>query len=362
MRVARLDSKLVGKQLAKTLYTSDGRALLRAGVVLTEEYIRSLMVSGYQRAYIHDEYAANIEPDELLDEAVRVKAISSVKSIMERYASGKAMNNTGVTTVVKDLIDSIRQKNRLFVGLADLRSFDDYTFGHSVNVCLLALVIGNSLYYDQRQLQELGIGALMHDIGKMLTPLKILNKPGKLDAGEFEVIRKHPGDGFDILRQNFDISLLSSHVPFEHHERCDGSGYPRGLKGGEILEYARIVAIADVYDAVTNDRVYRPRLNQYQAYNLVAAEADRGFDKRIAQRFLARMLVFPNGTIVRLSTGATGIIIRQAEKANDQPTIRVLTRPDGSYLPEPKEMTLQGNPDLRIVAVLEDYLPQEQVS
>lgn len=357
VRLTRLDDTVVGKQLARTFYNADGKALLRAGVTLTQEYVSSLRLMGFRSVYVNDEFTADIAVDDFIDETVRFRAVSAVKGIMEKYIAGEAVEQQEVKAVVDRLLNSIRGKKNLCAGLSALRSYDDYTYGHSVNVCLLAMVTGASLFYDTKKLYELGVGALMHDIGKMLIPLEILNKPLGLTSKETELMRRHTHNGFEILRKYVDISLLSAHVPYEHHEWYDGHGYPRGLKGEGIIEYARITAVADVFDAVTNDRIYRPRISMYQAYNLVSSQMGTHFDRRIALRFLERVQVFPNGTFVRLNTGEAGVIVRQAEKISAKPVVRLLTDRTGARLKKTPEINLWEKTDLDIVEVLEDGVP-----
>lgn len=355
MRLARLDEAVIGKQLAKTFYTADGNTLLRAGVSLSGEYVRGLRKKGFRSVYINDEYDADIAIDDFTDERTRFQAVSKIKGVMEKYIAGQPMDQQEVKSIVSSLLTSIEGKRRIFAGLTALRSFDDYTYGHSVNVCLLSMAIGSDLYYDTKKLYELGVGALLHDIGKVLIPLEILNKPAGLNPEEIKTIRKHTVEGFEILRKYIDLSLLSAHVPFEHHEWYDGSGYPRSLKGEGIIEYARIAAIADVFDAVTNDRIYRPRMTLNQAYNLIAQQMGSQFDRQLALRFLERIQVFPNGTYVRLNTGEIGIITRQAEESNKNPVVRLLLNRTGERFRRPPEVSLWEKPELSIVEVLEDY-------
>ncbi|MGI5839035.1 MAG: HD-GYP domain-containing protein [bacterium] len=361
MRLTKLDGNVVGKQLAKAFYTADGKPLLRAGVILTGEYVRSLRQKGFRSVYINDVYDKDIAIDDFIEESVRFRSAGKIKDIMGRYIGGESVEQQEIKSVVGDLLASLEGKENISAGLTALRSFDDYTYGHSVNVCLLAMVIGIDLYYDTRKLYELSIGALLHDIGKILIPLEILNKPAGLTPEEAKVVRKHTEEGFAILRKHFDLSLLSAHVPFEHHEWYNGSGYPRGLKREGIIEYARITTIADVFDAVTNDRIYRPRIALNQAYNLIAKQMDAQFDPRLARCFLERIQVFPNGTYVRLNTGEIGIIIRQAEKSNRKPTVRLLLDRTGERLSYPVEVDLVRKPELSIVEVLDAFQPEPAV-
>ncbi len=355
MRMIRLGEAAVGKPLGKTIFAADGRILLQAGVIMTEDYVARLWAKGYRSIFIQDEFAQDIAVDDPVSEQTRLQTAKEVKETMDRQSLGLAMDSSKIKTAVKAIIAELQGNSHMLAGLSTIRSFDDYTFAHSVNVCTLSLVLGISLYYDYDQLYELGVGAILHDIGKTLIPLPVLQKQSRLDEAEWEVVKKHTDYGFEILRQDYEISLLSAHVAFQHHEKFDGSGYPRRMRGESILETARVAAIADVYDAITNDRVYRPRLPLHQAYNIIIQSADTHFDRRLVQRFLERVLLFPNGTIVRLNNGQVGIIARQEERLNSRPVVRLLTDTQQKLQPERPEVRLLQHPELSISEVLSDY-------
>ena len=156
--------------------------------------------------------------------------------------------------MVDQIIDELLADLSVLVNLTDIRTFDDYTFASLSNVSVLAIMTGITMGYNDLQLKELGVGAILHDLGKIRIDKSILSKTGELSKEEYEEVKRHPVYGFEILRQYQDVSLLSANVAFQHHERWDGSGYPRGLSGENILEYARIVAACDVYDALLADR------------------------------------------------------------------------------------------------------------
>ncbi len=178
---------------------------------------------------------------------------------------------------------------------------------YSVNTTVLSLIIGIGRNYSTDQLLELGMVVLMHDIGKLKVPEKILNKTDPLTKEEFEEIKKHAMYGYEMLRLNQDISLLSAHVALQHQEKYDGSGYPRGLKGKEIHEYARIATISDVYEALTSVRVYRGAMEPYKAYEFITVNSGSHFDPEFVKAFCKNVAVYPNGTGVVLSYGCAAM-------------------------------------------------------
>ncbi|NLL51521.1 MAG: HD-GYP domain-containing protein, partial [Peptococcaceae bacterium] len=189
---------------------------------------------------------------------------------------------------------------------------------------VLALILGLGKGYSHAKLLELGMGVIMHDVGKVSLPKEILNKPGRLSTEELEEVKQHPFLGYDVIRKNHDFSINSAHVALQHHERWTGGGYPRGLKGKEIHEFGRITAVADVYDALISKRPYRQAQEPYQAYEYIYSQAGHHFDPDVVRIFTKRIAVYPTGTGVRLSNGLGGNVIRQNKNMPDRPVIRAI--------------------------------------
>ena len=169
------------------------------------------------------------EPPDLISEQTRLESVRTVKELFHNLES-KNESTSRASKTVKNLIDEVLSNREILVNFADIRNFDDYTFSHSVQVCVLSIITGISLGLDHIKLKDLATGALIHDIGKPELDRELLNKPGDLTTEEFIEIKRHAERGFEILRANQDISLLSAHIAYQHHERWDGNGYPRGLR------------------------------------------------------------------------------------------------------------------------------------
>ena len=196
---------------------------------------------------------------------------------MDSIRYGNSLNVMPVRNSVCKMIDELMDVSDTMVNLQDLKSNDQYTFSHSVNVCVLSLITGISMKYGEEKLRELGIGAMLHDVGKTRIPSEILNKPGSLTAEEFDIIKKHTSYGYELLKKSKELSTYASYIALTHHERYDGEGYPLGLRGEELHEFARIVSIADVYDAITSDRVYKKRSNINEAVEYFVELINEGF-------------------------------------------------------------------------------------
>mgnify|MGYP000980440656 CR=1 FL=1 len=308
MQIVRANELKPGMRLARTVYGTKGQMLLSAGTILNRTYIRRLIALGFPAVYIGDptEAYSFTEP---ISENTRIKAINVLKDSFADANIGGTLKLEPVSKMVYTMIDEITLNKDVAVHLADIRSHSDYTFGHSVNVCVLAIMMGNAIRLNELQLSELAMGAMLHDVGKILIPDSILLKATQLNAVEWKEMKRHSRYGFDILRLKPEFSVQGAHVAYQHHERINGSGYPRGLKGEEIHLYARLVAIADTYDAMTADRVYRKGVTPNQALKTIHGLKDKQFDTLLVDAFLDSVYPYPAGSKIELDTGEVGIVV-----------------------------------------------------
>ncbi|MCX8130049.1 MAG: HD-GYP domain-containing protein [Clostridia bacterium] len=319
-----IENLVSGAKLAKSVFTSEGRVLLTSGMELKENYIQRLKANGIKEIYIEDEISAGIEVTDVVCEDTRVEAKLLVKNLMETYTVSQYINTGRVKEVIDKLIDELLSSKDILVNLSDIKSVDDYTFEHSVNVCILSLITGIGMGFSINRLKDLGIGALLHDIGKLKIPEEILKKPSQLTVEEFEEIKKHTIYGYEILKDNPSVSMISAFIAFGHHERYDGSGYPLQIRGENIHQCARIVAIADVYDALTSDRVYRRKLKTHEVIEYITSLGTHHFDKEIVENFVKYIAVYPVGTGVMLNTKEIGIVVRVNKSMPTRPVVRIV--------------------------------------
>jgi HD-GYP domain-containing protein (c-di-GMP phosphodiesterase class II) len=230
---------------------------------------------------------------------------------------------------------------------------DDYTFAHSVNVCVLSIISGIGLGYSISRLKELGVGAILHDIGKLKVPQELLKKPSQLTVEEFEEIKKHTIYGYEILKNNKKVSMVSAFIAFGHHERYDGSGYPLQLKGESIHHCARIVAVADVYDALTSDRVYRKKIKPHEAIEYILSLSAHHFDEEIVQSFIRFVAIYPVGTGVILNTKERGVVISENKDMPTKPVIRVVYSEKGKKVSKYYEIDLSSSKNVFITEACE---------
>jgi HD-GYP domain-containing protein (c-di-GMP phosphodiesterase class II) len=345
-------TRAVGLTLARDLPATGPGAipLLRAGAVVSERYERALAAAGIHAVWVHDELSAGIEPAELLPEAVRAETATRVQRALE---SAREAFVTAQPLALETLQDLAAIVDRIATGildnpgaalaLHDLANADQYTHRHSVNVAALGLLLARAQFrrdgwidyrgqrrYDRlnERLSQLGMGLLLHDIGKMAVPDDVLNKPGPLDEQEWDIMRTHPDAGVALLNSR-SMSPLVKTVIRDHHERFDGSGYPRGLPGEDIHQFARIAAVADVYDAVTSARPYKDAEPAHVGVGVIAGGRGTAFDPEVVDTF--RRIVFPHpvGTEIDLADGRTGVVARVDPDRPDEPVVR-LPGPDGT--------------------------------
>ena len=324
MRRVRVDTMPVGAKLARTVFSSEGGVLLMQGIELKENYLELLKRRGVNEIYLEDDLSEGIEVHDVINENTRNEAVTLVRKIMTEYSFFDTVDVENVKSVVNKIVDELLSNDDILYNLTEIKTVDDYTFGHSVSVCILSLITGIGIGLDTAQLRELGIGAILHDIGKLCIPRDILTKPCQLTIEEFEEIKKHTLLGYELLKRSGQLNLISSYIALGHHERYDGSGYPLRLKNGEIQLYARIVAVADVYDALTSDRVYRKKLKPHEVYEYITSLGIHHFDPLVVENFVKFVTVYPVGTGVMLNTRERAVVVKHNRKMPTRPLVRIV--------------------------------------
>lgn len=346
MRLIPVSLLKPGMVLGKKIYNSDGLILLAEGVKLTEGIIRRLDGLNLNYIYIEDAMTEDIVIPELVSQQTKHEAIRSIrqgfKNLEDRPTLKGSFLHLGKTFsgMMENIMDEISSINESMVLLTDMNTNDFNLYQHSLNVCLYSMVLGISYGYSRDEVRVLGLGALLHDIGKTRISPGLIQKPGRLTEEEFREVQKHTEIGYKILKDEPNIPLLSAHCALQHHERLDGSGYPRGLKGSETHEYAKWIAITDSYDAMTTHRVYKPAMLPHQAVEVMYAGSGTLYEQRFLAMFRDRVAIYPPGMTVRLSTGETGVVSKINYDVPHRPVIRVLNNSEGEELQLPYEIDM----------------------
>lgn len=247
-----------------------------------------------------------------------------INRVMHDIRLGKNVDVKQAKQLVSQLAENVVTNPTALVWLTQLKNKDEYTSLHSLNVCILSLFFGRSLQLPENQLHTLGLGALLHDVGKLKVPAEVLNKPGRLSDEEFGVMKQHTVFGYDLMRNQGELSNDALDIIVQHHERLNGRGYPYQLEHGQISEYSKIVSIVDVYDAITSKRVYHTETTPFNALNDIYKLREKEFDKRLVEQFIKCLGIYPIGSLVELSTGQVGIVVFFSEKSHLSPTVMLV--------------------------------------
>jgi HD-GYP domain-containing protein (c-di-GMP phosphodiesterase class II) len=366
MRLMRTENVPDGASLGRDILTGrDAVPLLRAGVTIDQRYRDALTRAGIHAVYVADGISEGILPHSAITDETRIRGTRALTSAFEdaklALAHGRPLG-TAATNALSDIVERILREIELCdtatLVLADLACADAYTFQHSIDVTALGLLLGRQLMTEQgwldfrgvrqhtgvdERLSRLGVGLLLHDIGKLAIPNEVLNKPGKLTEAEWELIKTHPRVGLDLVRESSAWCPLVQAVILRHHERWNGSGYPDGKAGEQIHEMARIAAVADVYDAITSERIYAPARPAHEAVRAILAGAGTLFDPAICELLRRVVAPFPPGVELELEDGRRGLVVSVPEGELDRPVVRVIGGAEAPY-----EVSLQRDRSIRI--------------
>lgn len=282
-----------------------------------------------------------------------------VENLLKDARFGKAVDTEAAKAVVSEMVDSVTSDTDAALWLTQLKRADEYTAQHCVNVAVLSVAFAAHLGYAHEQLKTIGLGALLHDIGKMRVPPHVLNKSGPLTQIEFEIVKRHPVDGYEMLKATNQIPAQALQIVRFHHERLSGKGYPDGLGGDQLPTSVLLVAICDVYDALTSDRVYHQGLPADQSLQAMFQMAPANFGKALIHEFIKCIGIYPVGSLVQLATGAIGVVMTKDPLNKLRPVVMLVRDPHGrEYRPRrfvslAAQMTLERRHDWSVVRVLD---------
>ena len=372
MRRVNIEELITGDRLGRDVYATPGALpLLRAGVRVSDSYREAMQRAGIVSVWIDDGMSEGIQPAEVLKEVTKQRATAAIRDafrdVSETMTRGGTLSEGTVKemqTVAELIVGDVSKSVHSALALNDLANADGYTLKHSLAVTTLGLSLGLRVMrkfgwvdgvgkrrWDgiEDRLTNLGVGLLLHDIGKLAVPAAILQKPGPLDEEEWKAMRAHPLLGVQILKKAEGISPLSRAVVRSHHERWHGGGYPDGQTGTDIHQFARIAAVADVYDALTSNRYYRTALPMHEGYDFIVQRAGKDFDPEVVDIFKTLVTPFAPGTCVLLSDGSKALVVDVRQHAVKSPLVRIVTDPTG-VLCAPRAVDLSQDSSLTIVA------------
>ena len=272
------------------------------------------------------------------------KGKEAVVSMFQEARMGLAIEAEAAAPLVEEISNSVLRNPGALISLARLKTADDYTFMHSVAVCALMIALARKLGLDEQQTRDAGMAGLLHDLGKAMIPMEILNKPGKLTDEEFDLVKTHPEEGHKLLLGGIGISEMTRDVCLHHHEKIDGSGYPKRLNGETMSLFAKMGAVCDVYDAVTSNRPYKAGWDPAESIKRMA-EWKGHFDPVVFQAFVKSLGIYPIGSFIRLESGKLGVVIEQGEQSLLKPKVRVFFSTKSQAYIKPETIDLARSPE-----------------
>lgn len=342
-KIKNINDCNIGEKVALNVVLDTGVTIVTEGTILNEFILNKLKNLGIRQLQVYtDEVLSEKQKKyEVLTENY-TKKVDTIKNLVGDLALGKKLDYGTINEIAKDINQDIEDKDNVIKFLSTLKAFDQYTYNHSMNVAFYSMLLGKWLGLTDDVISDLSKAAIMHDLGKAKIPDEILNKKGPLSEAEFEIMKRHSQYGYEIAKQDKRITNEMLMGILMHHEKEDGSGYPLKVKGNKIGLFGKIIAICDVYDALTQERVYKGRMTPFDAFKIIESDGYTKFDTKILLTFLQNIASYYIGMEVVLNNGQVGEIVYITPRNVSNPIIKV-----GDEL-----IDLMNKKELKIVSLL----------
>jgi len=333
MKNKRTDELVLGDRVSEPIFNKDGNLLLNKGSIINYEMLAKLKMHDINYINTLDELIDENPQEGIISEETMDTSINSVKKVFDEVMIREKRGLKGtipdaylemVEAVVGKIMEALKVAENLLYTVIDLMDSDDYTYKHSVNVAVLSILTAKSMNYDDQSIFKIGLGALLHDIGKANVKGKLVQKEEKLSDSEVKEMMKHPEYGYEIVKDIESLPYMTKQIVRFHHEKLDGSGYPLGIENIEIPEYIRIVTLCDMYDAMTTNRSYRKKMPIHVALEILMRDAVYKIDANVYRHFTSTICIFPPGSGVMLSDGRIGIVSKYSYHNPTRPQIKVV--------------------------------------
>lgn len=345
-----------GMILAEDLFGTRNELLLACGQVLTTSQIIKLQMADCEGVYIVDDAADIAEDTGIISKPLRHNTVNALKTLFTHVEAGNIGRQTNslheLRYYLDEIIDELSANRNAISNMVDIKVFDEYTYYHCVNVAALSILQGVTAGMNRNGLYRLGMGALLHDIGKVFIPKEIVNKPSSLTHDEYELMKQHSMLGSDYLRKQWAMPVESIVAVLTHHERYDGGGYPLQLSAGKQTMEGKIIAICDVYDAMTSERPYRSALSPSEAIEHIMGNAGIMFDPMIIATFMKKITPYPVGSKVKLSNGLKASVIQNNPGGLMRPVVQLIRKNEQGVHAAQEVLDLLNDPALLNITII----------
>lgn len=329
MKLKQTELLKPGEKIAKSIYDNQCKLLLAKSKILTDQYIKRLLASNIPCVYVSDPLTDHLEFDFLVEDELRIRSVNHLKDTFDQIQKNQgnqyATNSFSVIgPIVEEILDSILEQPECLYRVSELMGTDMYTYTHSVEVSILSMLVAKRMGLTRPMISKVGIGAMLHDLGKTQVDTDILNKRSELTLEEWDTLKGHPRYGYQMLKESDVISPISRQIVLLHHEKLDGSGYPFGFKGDEIPLTVRIVTLCDMYNALTSNRAYRSYKNINKALEILQAESIYKLDRSVYHCLLDVVNLYPVGTRVVLNDDRQAMVIKENRMLQTRPVVQII--------------------------------------
>jgi HD-GYP domain-containing protein (c-di-GMP phosphodiesterase class II) len=316
-----------GSELAESVFDVNGRFLLRKGAYLSEQAVINLKSSGIFSVYINDRFSQNTIVPPITNHLKHIAIMEMIQMCNEarevKLSGGKDTKKleslmSQIIETARDIMYEVDRRQMTKINHIDIKCVNTYTYAHPISVAVMSYIMAQKLKFSKEECEHTFIGALFADIGMSFINEGLFMKKGKLDLKEFVKVKEHPQMGYDFIGDYYFANTYVKRIVLQHQERIDGTGYPNNVKGDDIHKLAKLVSIADVYDAMTSDRVYARATTSSEAIEYIMGAAGRHFDFEFAKAFVSTIVPFPEGSLVKLNTGQVALV----EKTNSDLPLR----------------------------------------
>ncbi|OHD54944.1 MAG: hypothetical protein A2Y33_03040 [Spirochaetes bacterium GWF1_51_8] len=374
MKKIPLEQLKAGMKFTKSLFDKNLNIVLPAGKVLDDISIKNLKLRqldfvetagelvdetplphpGQNKDRPGDPKKIKVDKDTARYLEIYKEAVTTISSLYSRYRTKQGFNVDELQKLANKVVNTIMmEKNpNVFINLINITGRGEYLFHHIVNTTVLAILLGQRIGYSMVKLVSLAMAGLVYDIGMTKIPAFIVEKEGKLSPEERNQINTHPIHSYQIISREFNLPVEIARVALEHHERWDGTGYPRKIKQNEISEMSRVLSIVDTYEALTKTRVYREKNESYDAMKLVVSEGAKRFDPDLLKVFLNMMSIYPVGSYVRLNNNAIAQVMSADVVSPFRPTVKVVLDEFGDKIEDGEVIRLSKEKDIYIVGAI----------